>query len=74
MSEIIPFKNEVNTDSSLPPEAKAILIQTMEELREAMTETLGYASMMGCDVDHIRGCIKVMVDDIEIETKPIRKE
>lgn len=74
MSEIIPFVNKGSKEASLPPEARAILIQTMEELREAMAETLGYASMMGCDVDHIRQCIKVMVDDIEIETKPIRKE
>ena len=30
-----------------------------------MSETLGYAELVGCDVEQVRQCIKTMADCIE---------
>jgi len=65
MGDLINFTKCNPGKQSVPPIARAIVIESLEELREAMSETLGYAELVGCDVEQVRQCIKTMVDCIE---------
>jgi hypothetical protein len=64
MYDVIQIKTK---NPAAAPIAKAIVIESLEELRVAMTETIGYAALVGCDVDQVRECIKEMADMIDLE-------
>ncbi|SCA56689.1 hypothetical protein MTBPR1_30059 [Candidatus Terasakiella magnetica] len=65
MGEIVNLNSVSKVKQEVPLIARAIVIESLEELREAMTETLGYAELVGCDIEQVRKCIKVMADSIE---------
>lgn len=67
MGDVINFKGDNGTERSFAPISQTIVINLLEELRETMTETLGYAEHVGCDVERVRECIKIMADSIELE-------
>jgi|GEM_PF-2924207 len=64
MGKVLEFGQKT---SIAQPIAKAILYDSLEELRLAMVETLGYAALVGYDVDHVRECIKQLADIVEID-------
>jgi len=65
MGDLIDFTKCNSGKQNVSPIARAILIESLEELQEAMSETLGYAELVGCDVEQVRQCIKTMADCIE---------
>ncbi|WP_417793972.1 hypothetical protein [Terasakiella pusilla] len=57
MGDLIDFTKCNSGKQNVPPIARAILIESLEELQEAMSETLGYAQLVVDYNESLRACM-----------------